>query len=377
MGRIGVRGRESMLTRRVFQRTADELHLILGADLIVADLEGRVLASAGKVPTKAISNIIHTFLLSDKEQDTEQGVCLMRFCDYEEPVCIVAAYGSRRAPEALAWFGSLCRILFYWTRSVDRESFFQRLITDTIAPSDLLGCACELDLDPEKPRIVYALPVPDNHGIVLADRICSELRLGLDDDDVLIIGRTVPVVIHECQPDPVREKDSICKLEKILTACTSRIDGMHIGQSSIADHLNQLNDAYHEALDAVEAGRVFRRGELIYRCSELLFELMITHLPMSACRELVRITGMQSFFECADSGTIKAVLVFLDNKMNAAETSRQLYFHPNSLRYRFDKIESQSGLDVTDFNDASIFRISWMLNQYIREEDINSTQDRF
>ena len=92
---------------------------------------------------------------------------------------------------------------------------------------------------------------------------------------------------------------------------------------------------------------------------------------------IVRITGMQSFFEHADSGTIKAVLVFLNNRMNAAETSRQLYFHPNSLRYRFDKIESQSGLDVTDFNDASIFRISWMLDQYIREEEIKSTQDRF
>ena len=112
-----------MLTRRVFQRTANELHLILGADLIVADLEGRVLASAGKVPTEAISNIIHTFLLSDKEQDTQQGVCLMRFCDYEEPVCVVAAYGSQRAPEALTWFGSQCRTLFYWTRSVDREAF--------------------------------------------------------------------------------------------------------------------------------------------------------------------------------------------------------------------------------------------------------------
>ena len=358
-----------MLSKRVFQKTADELHLILGADLIVADLEGRVLASAGKMPTEAISNIIHAFLLSDKEQDTEQGVCLMRFRDYEEPVCVVAAYGNRRAPEALTWFGSQCRTLFYSARSNDREALFERVITDTITPSDLIGCACELGLDPERPRIVYAFLMPGNYGMVLADRICSELRLMLDDDDVLIVDRTVPVVIHECDPDPAREKDSICKLEKKLIACVNRIEGMRIGQSSIAVHLDQLGAAYHDGLDAAEAGRVFKRSEPIHRCSELLFELMITHLPMSACRELVRITGMQSFFEQADSGTVKAVLVFLNNSMNALETSRQLFFHPNSLRYRFDKIARQSGLDVTDFNDASIFRISWMLNQYIKEEE--------
>ena len=366
-----------MLSKRVFQRTADELHLNLGADLIVADLEGRVLASAGKMPTEAVNSIIHAFLLSDKEQDTEQGVCLMRIRDYEEQVCIVAAYGSRRAPEAVSLFRSQCSTLLYQARSFDREALYQRVISDTITPSDLLGCACELDLDPGRPRIVYALPVPDNHGIVLADKICRELKLRLYDDEVLIIDRTVPIVIHECHPDSVREKDRVCELEKILTACAGGIAGMHIGQSSVAAHLDQLGDAYHEALDAVEAGRVFKRSEPIYRCSELLFELMITHLPMSACRELIRITGMQSFFEHADSGTVRSVLVFLNNRMNASETCRQLFFHPNSLRYRFDKIESQSGLDVKDFNDASIFRISWMLSQYIKEEDINSTQDRF
>ena len=366
-----------MLSKRVIQRTADELHLNLGADLIVADLGGKVLASAGKEPTEAVNKTIHTFLLSDKEQDTDQGICLKRICDYDEPVCIVAAYGSRRAPEVLTWFDSQCRILFYLTRSIDREALFQRVITDTITQSDLLGCACELELEPAKPRIVYALSVPENHGFVLADRIYRELRQTLSDDEVLIIDRTVPVVIHECQTNPVREKDKVCELEKKLIACASRIDGMYIGQSSVAAHLSQLGDAYHDALDAAEAGRIFKRREPIHRCSELLLELMITHLPMSACRELVRITGMQSFFEHADSRTVKAVLVFLNNRMNASETSRQLFFHPNSLRYRFDKIQSQSGLDVKDFNDASIFRISWMLNQYIREEDIDSTQDRF
>lgn len=51
--------------------------------------------------------------------------------------------------------------------------------------------------------------------------------------------------------------------------------------------------------------------------------------------------------------------------MNVSETSRQLYIHRNTLVYRLDKLQKMTGLDLRNFDDAIIFKITLMVSKYM------------
>lgn len=57
---------------------------------------------------------------------------------------------------------------------------------------------------------------------------------------------------------------------------------------------------------------------------------------------------------------------FLENSLNVSETSRKLYLHRNTLIYRLDKIEKETGLNIRKFSDAVTFRIITVLVKLVK-----------
>lgn len=57
--------------------------------------------------------------------------------------------------------------------------------------------------------------------------------------------------------------------------------------------------------------------------------------------------------------------MFFECNLNVSETARQLYIHRNTLVYRLDKIERMIGLDLRKFEDAIIFKMAMLVNQYL------------
>ena len=57
---------------------------------------------------------------------------------------------------------------------------------------------------------------------------------------------------------------------------------------------------------------------------------------------------------------------FIENSLNISETSRKLYLHRNTLTYRLDKIEKETGLNVRKFNDAVTFRLITILSKLVK-----------
>ena len=66
-----------------------------------------------------------------------------------------------------------------------------------------------------------------------------------------------------------------------------------------------------------------------------------------------------------DDETLATVNKFFENNFNVSETSRQLYIHRNTLVYRLDKLQKMTGLDLRNFDDAIIFKITLMVSKYM------------
>ena len=58
--------------------------------------------------------------------------------------------------------------------------------------------------------------------------------------------------------------------------------------------------------------------------------------------------------------------MFFDISLKVSETSRQLFIHRNTLVYRLDKIQKNTGLDLRVFDDAITFKIALMVRDYMK-----------
>ena len=60
--------------------------------------------------------------------------------------------------------------------------------------------------------------------------------------------------------------------------------------------------------------------------------------------------------------------MFFKKDLNLSDTARQLYIHRNTLVYRLDKVQRQTGLDLRHFDDAVTFKILYKLKRCGQEK---------
>ena len=66
--------------------------------------------------------------------------------------------------------------------------------------------------------------------------------------------------------------------------------------------------------------------------------------------------------------TKNTIRIFFDSGLSLAETARALYVHRNTLVYRIEKIERQTGLDIRKFDDAMVMKIALMISDYLKNK---------
>ena len=70
-----------------------------------------------------------------------------------------------------------------------------------------------------------------------------------------------------------------------------------------------------------------------------------------------------------DEETLTTIHKFFENSLNVSETARQLYIHRNTLVYRIEKLQKETGLDIRNFDDALTFKIALMVVSYLHYVD--------
>ncbi|MEG0271470.1 MAG: helix-turn-helix domain-containing protein, partial [Clostridia bacterium] len=60
---------------------------------------------------------------------------------------------------------------------------------------------------------------------------------------------------------------------------------------------------------------------------------------------------------------LQTIEMFFRKDLNLSDTARQLFIHRNTLVYRLDKVQRQTGLDLRHFDDAVTFKILYELKK--------------
>ena len=294
---------------------------------------------------------------ADSSQDTEETVRKIR--------SLSRAYRNENQLEYV--------IRAWMTGHMDAEEFFAALKRKHISRTGhFIACLIRFnhDLYPEISLVLKNI-ISDSRAFLIP---CSDRELlvllplsgkGAKNQDALSIAD---------HPENQEAYSSLAmtRAEEMIDALGSELmEPAVISLSSPFSDLDHLPAAYEEARLSLEVGRMFYPDRAVWLHDRLDIGRLVFHIPQAVCQDYIREKIGAHFLEkpspVFDSDILHTGLCFLDNNLNIAETARQLHVHRNTLLYRLEQIEKETGLDIRNFDQAMTYRMCGLILRYIHK----------
>lgn len=131
-----------------------------------------------------------------------------------------------------------------------------------------------------------------------------------------------------------------------------------IGIGSKVSNVSDSAISFSQSIDTLHMSESLGVKSSVHSYKEYAWINMIEELPKAKIKDYLGLLlekDARSLFD--DEEIISTVEEFLDSSLNVSETARKLFMHRNTLMYRLDKIERNTGLNIKRFSDAITFRL--------------------
>ncbi len=354
---------------KAFQKILTQMSENVDYDMGVLDYEGYLLASVGQVPS-----IEQTSQMTDK--------CLSTDEDYFYDGYYLSAIGANGGINFIIYVKGegaeskkFCKLLtislenmqIYYDEKYDKTAFIKNILLGNLLPFDFRQKARELHVEIDVPRALFLLKIPGEADNAAFDVLRRMFPLK-DRNYVINISENSIVLVKE-----YKEKVSTEELEKLAKTIVETINSeamvsASVGIGSMCAELDDLSLCFKEAQVALDIGNVFEAEKSIISYENLGIARLIYQLPTTLCELFLHEVLKKGSIDSLDDETIITIQKFFENDLNVSETSRQLFVHRNTLVYRLDKIYKITGLDLRKFDQAIVFKVAMMVNQYLKSD---------
>lgn len=131
------------------------------------------------------------------------------------------------------------------------------------------------------------------------------------------------------------------------------------GISKVSMNLLDLPELYRQADLAMKAACACEPAKAVMMSGYLGYAGIIGRLTQEECMEYLEETDPDQIVN--DEEMLFTVRKFLENDLNISETAKKLYINRNTLIYRLNKIQKDTGLDLRKFDDAVTFKTALMV----------------
>ncbi|EOC99548.1 PucR family transcriptional regulator [Caldisalinibacter kiritimatiensis] len=178
----------------------------------------------------------------------------------------------------------------------------------------------------------------------------------------VVISEDILAVIYQ-----KNNKEDIDLEKKIVDAVESELlQNIKIGVSSLKEPI-KVKEAYLESFEALNIGLEHQLPNKIYNYRELLVYRLISKVSENTVLKLYK-EAMELGLHKLSNEEIKTANIFLNSNLNISEAARKLYVHRNTLNYRLDKIQKDTGFDIRVFNDAIKFKTLLVIYMYMNNK---------
>ena len=229
---------------------------------------------------------------------------------------------------------------------------------------DIDSRAKKLHIENNVHRIVYLIETNIDKEMNVVEIVRSIFPAKTKDFVTAVDENSIILVKELREKETPEEIDRIAKMiEETLTAETN--SKVYISSGTIVNDLKDVSRSYKEAKMALEVGKIFETDKFIVNYEKLGIGRLIYQLPLPLCRMFIKEVLHGLTMDDFDDETLATVNKFFENNLNVSETSRQLYIQRNTLVYRLDKLQKMTGLDLRNFDDAIIFKITLTVSKYM------------
>ncbi len=252
------------------------------------------------------------------------------------------------------------------SEKTDKNSFFRNLLTGRYPQGEVPGIARRLHISADVPRALLLLRTGQEEDEESIVALARGLFGRPSRDFVIPMDKTGIVILRELSGAPEAELLSQTAATLVDTLNTEAMCTAWVSYGNPAQTLSALENAYQEAVTAMEIGRIFFADRSVFGYSHLGIGRLIYQLPEDVCEIFLKESLQGESLDSLDEETINIIRTFFENDLNMAETSRQLYLHRNTLIYRFEKLQKKYGLDIRSFEDALTLRLAMMVSDYLK-----------
>jgi carbohydrate diacid regulator len=347
------------------QNTVDGLKGIARVDLCVMDTDGKEVASTTNM--SSCSKAAVEFASSFADSQEIQGFQYFKIYDEQQLEYILVAGG---AGEDVYMIGKMAafqiqNLLVAYKERFDKDNFIKNLLLDNLLLVDIYSRSKKLHIQTDVSRAVIIIESANSKECNALELIRSHFGSN-NKDFVTAVDENDVIMVKE-----LPEADSAKELEKTANAIEAflhkeNIKNVRVAYGNIISEIKEVSRSYKEAKMALDVGKIFFDERNVIAYSELGIGRLIYQLPIPLCKMFIKeIFGGKSPDDF-DEETLTTIYKFFENSLNVSETSRQLFIHRNTLVYRLDKLQKNTGLDLRVFEDAITFKIALMVVKYMK-----------
>ncbi len=354
-----------MISNQVLESTLDGLKAISRVDMCIMDTEGVVAATTFE-HAEDFRDAVLSFKESPAESQVISGYQFFKVFDEMQLEYILIANGSSDDVYMIAKMAAfqVQNLIVAYKERFDKDNFIKNLLLDNLLLVDIFNRAKKLHIESEARRVVYILELEgerENTSLELV-RTVIEPRPA---DFVTAVDEKSVIVVRELLPgEGTAEMDATARA--ILSSLPADRRGEAVvSYGTVVGELKEVSRSYKEARLALNVGKIFFPQRQIIAYSSLGIGRLIYQLPIPLCTMFIKEVFEGKSPDDFDEETLTTINKFFENSLNVSETSRQLYIHRNTLVYRLDKLQKQTGLDLRVFEDAITLKIALMVVRYM------------
>lgn len=258
----------------------------------------------------------------------------------------------------------LSRLIHRFKGDENRGFFFRQFLLGQLSREEIGEKRLLYHMDQNQPWAVFLIAFAKSYEPYALRVISSLFAPGAD--HTVEMDRTHLVVVRQLKTVATDEEVKEMAEAIVGTLGTEAMLSVKVSYDRCCEDLSGLPLSYQHCNRAMEIGRLFMEGQSIFGYHELGLGKLVFSLDPLVCREYLEDHLGNFDFRELDPETRNTIRVFFDSGLSIAETARSLYVHRNTLVYRIDKLQKQTGLDIRRFEDAITMNVAMLMDEYLK-----------
>ena len=296
------------------------------------------------------------------------GDALVRALDLN-PVLYLAAPASAPGVEDILCIADamLMNLFKSGVSAASHTEVYRRVLRQELSGTELTSRASEhqIPLDMDRCVMIFQLEQSDRFS---AYSVLGEL-VPLGESDVLVeMNRHTVALIKDMEG--IDGEEELYQFAEAVqeTVMEEAVQNVLVGVGEPRHTLAQLGESYAEARRAMEVGHVFNPVQSIHVFRRLMLERFLMNVSREEGQHFHSLLFNRKNAKLFNEEMLQTIDMFFRKDLNLSDTARQLFIHRNTLVYRLDKVQRQTGLDLRHFDDAVTFKILSVLKRCGQEK---------